>query len=236
MVFKDGDFLEVEYSAWTVADNGLISTTDEKKAKDGNIYDEHMRYGPILVVIGSNSVIKGLDKALRDMTLNETKKLTFKPEEAFGERVPDLVRVMPIAEFRKRDMDPYPGMQVNIDNATAIVKSVNSGRVTVDMNHPYAGQEIIYEVKITKHLTVEKEKVKALGRTYNVEPADAEVKDKTLHMKFNNEVKKNADYFIGKANLVASTFTYFKELEKVEVNEEYLRPKESDKKANEELE
>src|SRR5271155_2192434 len=122
MVFKDGDFLEVEYSAWTVADNGLISTTDEKKAKDGNIYDEHMRYGPILVVIGSNSVIKGLDKALRDMTLNDTKKLTFKPEEAFGDRAPELVRVMPIAEFRKRDMDPYPGMQVNIDNATAIVK------------------------------------------------------------------------------------------------------------------
>jgi peptidylprolyl isomerase len=235
MVFKDGDFLEVEYNAWTTADNGLISTTDEKKAKEGNIFDEHVRYGPVLVVVGSNSVIKGLDRALHDMSLNESKKMTFKPEEAFGERMPDLVRVMPIAEFRKRDIDPYPGLQVNIDNATAIVKSVNSGRVTVDMNHPYAGQEIIYEIKVAKHLSSEKEKVKALGRTYNVEPTDADVKEKTLHMRFGNDVKKNADYFIGKANLIASAFTYFKELEKVEVSEEYMRPKESQKAANEEL-
>lgn len=226
MVFKDGDFLEVEYNAWTAVDNGLISTTDEKKAKDANIYDEHTRYGPVLVVLGSNSVIKGLDRSLRSMGINETKKMNFKPDEAFGERMPDLVRIMPIAEFRKRDIDPYPGLQVNIDNATATVKSVNSGRVTIDLNHPYAGQEIVYEIKITRQLTSERDRVKALGRTYNVEPTDAEVKEKTLYIKFDKDVKKNADYFLGKANLVASAFTYLKDIEKVMVDEEYTRPKE----------
>lgn len=224
MVFKDGDFLEVEYDAWTASDKGLISTTDEKKAKDASIYDEHMHYGPVLVVLGSNGVIKGLDKSLHEMSINEKKKLQFKPDEAFGERMPDLVRVMPIAEFRKREIDPYPGLQVNIDNATATVKSVNSGRVTVDLNHPYAGQEIIYDIKITKQLTSEKDKVKALGKTYNVEPSDAEVKEKTLIIKFDKDVKKNADYFIGKANLVASSFSYLKDVDKVIVDEEYTRP------------
>lgn len=227
MAFKNGDFLEVEYNAWTASDNGLISTTDEKKAKEGNIYDEHVHYGPVLVVIGSNSVIKGLDKSLRDLSLNETKKFTFKPSEAFGERMPDLVRVMPIAEFRKRDIDPYPGMQVNIDNATAIVKNINSGRVTVDMNHPYAGQDITYEIKVVKQLTNEKDKVKALGRTYNVEPNDVESKDKTLIVRYSNDVQKNADYFVGKANMIASLFTYFKDIEKIEVDEEYMRPKQA---------
>jgi FKBP-type peptidyl-prolyl cis-trans isomerase 2 len=226
MVFKDGDFLEVEYNAWTAADNGLIATTDEKKAKDANIYDEHVHYGSVLIILGSNSVIKGLDKSLRAMSISDTKKMNFKPEEAFGERMPDLVRVMPISEFRKRDIDPYPGLQVNIDNSTAMVKSVNSGRVTIDLNHPYAGQEIIYEVKIIRQLNTEKDKVKSLGRTYNVEPTDAEVKEKTLYIKFSNDVKKNADYFVGKANLVAAAFTYLKELEKIMVDEEYMRPKE----------
>ena len=79
---------------------------------------------------------------------------------------------------------------MNIDNSTAIVKSVNSGRVTVDMNHPYAGQQIIYEVKVTKQLTTEKDKIKALGRTYNVEPTDAEVKDKMLRIKYGEDVKE----------------------------------------------
>jgi FKBP-type peptidyl-prolyl cis-trans isomerase 2 len=228
MAFKDGDFLEVEYSAWSGADNRLISTTDEKAAKAANIFDEHTRYGPVLVVLGTSSVIKGLDRSLKTMNLNEQKRFTFKPDEAFGERIPDLVRVMPLSEFRKHDIDPYPGLQVNLDNATAIVKSVNSGRVIVDANHPYAGQEITYEIRIVKQLASEKEKVRALGRTYNVEPSEVEAKEKVLEIRFNNEVKKNSDYFIGRANLIAAVFSYFKEFEKVKVEEEYLKPKEKE--------
>jgi FKBP-type peptidyl-prolyl cis-trans isomerase 2 len=236
MSFKDGDFLEVEYSAWSGADNSLISTTDEKKAKEANIFEKDVHYGPVLVVLGSNRVIKGLDRSLREMAPNEQKRFTFKPDEAFGERIPDLVRVMPLAEFRKHDIDPYPGLKVNLDNATAIVKSVNSGRVIVDANHPYAGQEITYEIKVVKHLTSEKDKVKALGKTYNVEPSSVEVKEKTLEMTFNNSVKKNSDYFIGKANLIASVFSYLKEFESVKVEEEYIKPKESDEKKTEQEE
>ena len=86
---------------------------------------------------------------------------------------------------------------------------------------------------MVKHLTSEKEKIIALGKSYSVEPNEVEVKDKTLHINFNNDVKKNADYFVGRANLIASAFTYFKDLEKVEVKEEYLRPKEADKKQEE---
>ncbi|MDE1870952.1 MAG: FKBP-type peptidyl-prolyl cis-trans isomerase [Candidatus Micrarchaeota archaeon] len=231
MVFKDGDFLEVEYSAWTAADDNLIATTDEKKAKEGGIYDGHTRYGPVLVVLGSNSVIKGLDRELRSAGMNEAKKMTFKPADAFGERELDLIRVMPIAEFRKRDIDPYPGLEVNIDNAVAIVKSVNSGRVTVDLNHRYAGQDVTYEIKVTKHLTSEVEMINALGKTYSVEPSKAEVKGKTISIGFNDAVKKNSDYFVGRANLIASLFTYFKEIERIEVSEEYLRPKQDDVKA-----
>lgn len=228
MAFVDGDFLEVEYSAWRGSDNSLISTTDEKKAKDSGIYDEHTRYGPVLVVLGSNGVIKGLDRSLRTMELNSTKKFTFKPDEAFGERMPDLVRVMPLSEFKKHDIDPYPGLQVNLDNSTAIVKSVNSGRVIVDANHPYAGQDVTYEIKVVRHLSSEKEKVAALGKTYNVEPTNVEVKERAARISFNNSVKKNSDYFVGKANMIASVFSYLKDVEKVDVEEEYIRPKEKD--------
>ncbi len=228
MAFREGDFLEVEYSAWTAADNGMISTTDERKAKEGKIFDEHMKYGPVLIVVGSNSVIKGLDRSLREMSVGETKRLSFKPDDAFGERNPDLVKIMPIAEFRKRDMDPYPGMQLNIDNQTATVKAVNSGRVTVDMNHPYSGQEIIYEVKVVGQLSDDREKIKALGRTYGAEPDAVEKSGSSVTVKYGNGTKKNADYFVGKANMIASVFTYMKDIEKVDVDEEYKRPKESE--------
>ena len=227
MTFKDGDFLEIEYSAWAAADGRMISTTDEKSAKAAGIYNEKARYGPVLVIIGSNSVIKGLDREIRAMSAGESRKMTFKPEDAFGDRRQDLVRIMPLSEFRKRDMDPYPGMQVDIDNTTATVKSITSGRVTVDMNHPYAGQEITYEVKVIKTLDSGKDRLAALGRTYGVEPTSSETEGDSMSVRYADGVRKNADYFIGKANMIASVFTYFKGIKKVEVTEEYLRPEES---------
>ncbi|HVC58497.1 MAG TPA: peptidylprolyl isomerase [Candidatus Acidoferrales bacterium] len=230
MTFNDGDFLEVQYTAWSASDSRLVSTTDEATAKKEGIYDKDNTYGPVLVVLGSKGVIKGLDKELHEMGLNESKKVTFKAEEAFGERVEELVRIMPIAEFRKHDIDPYPGLQVNLDNFTAVVKSVNSGRVVVDANHPLAGREITYEIKIVKNLTNEAEKITALGKTTALTVTKVEAKDKAVKLSFDKSIMKNADYFMGKANLIAGIFTYFKNVDKVDVEEEYVRPEEPKEK------
>jgi FKBP-type peptidyl-prolyl cis-trans isomerase 2 len=226
MAFSEGDFVEIEYSSWTAADSKMIDTTDQKLAEQNGILVEGRKYGPVLVVVGKHTVVKGLDDAIRGMELNQPKKITLKAADAFGERNPDIVRIMPLAEFRKKDINPYPGMRVNIDNVTATVKSVNSGRVVVDANHPYAGMEITYEVKITKRLTDPAEQIGALARTYEVGTTSINRIGKTIQLGFNNAVKKDADYFIGRANLVAAIFGYFKEIEKVKVEEEYDRPKE----------
>jgi FKBP-type peptidyl-prolyl cis-trans isomerase 2 len=227
MVFKDGDFLEVEYSSWNAADNSMIDTTDEKKAKENNAHVEGRKYGPALVVLGSPGVVKGLDMALREMSLDQTKKITLKPEEAFGERNPGIVKVMPLSEFKKRDISPYPGMRVNIDNVSATVKSVNSGRVVVDANHPYAGFDIIYEVKLLRQITALDDKIRALGRAYDVEPSSVSVEGKTATMRFSDSAEKDHDYYMRRAGLAGSVFGYFKELERVMMDEEYLRPKEA---------
>jgi FKBP-type peptidyl-prolyl cis-trans isomerase 2 len=222
-MFKDGDFLEVDYSAWDAATNELIATTDEKKAKDANIYSKDSIYGPTLVILGSNSVIKGLDKELRNLGLNELKRFTFKPAEAFGERFEDLVKVMKMSDFKARDLNPYPGMRIELENMTATVKSVNSGRVVVDANHPYAGRDIIYEVRVVRNITEPAPKVEALGKTYGVRPSSVSIKGTAMELKYDSKTKKNADYFVGKANLVASILSLMKDIQKVEVLEDYDR-------------
>ncbi|MGC9190909.1 MAG: FKBP-type peptidyl-prolyl cis-trans isomerase [Candidatus Micrarchaeia archaeon] len=235
MAFKDGDFIEIEYTAWNAADNGVIFTTDEKKAKEAGIYDEKGRYGPVLVVLGSRSVVKGLEKGLHEMSLNETKRFELSPEEAFGERSEELVKVIPLSEFRKRDIAPYPGMSIDIDNMPAIVKSVNSGRVVVDANHPYAGRKIVYEVKVVKQLLDDKEKIQGLGKVYNVEPTTVEISGDVAKLGYGKDFNKDANYFVNKANLIASIFSYFEKIKKVEIKEDYERPaeqKEKDEKDN----
>lgn len=226
MAFKEGDFVEIEYSTWTASDNRLIDTTDEKAAEKAGIKVEGRHYGPVLVIVGRRTIVKGLDEAIKGMDAGQQKKVTLKPQDAFGERNPDIVRIMPLSEFRKREIDPYPGLRINLDNVTATVKSVNSGRVVVDANHPYAGLEITYEVKITKKLDQPQEKISALGTTYEVKPSAVKIEGKTAQITFNDSVRKDADYFIGRANLIAGIFGYFEEVEKVKVEEEYNRPKE----------
>ncbi len=228
MPFKEGDFLEIEYSAWDAANSILIVTTDEKAAKGSGIYNdnEKTKYGKVLVVLGSNGVVKGLDSELRKMSVNETKKFTLKPEEAFGQRDEELVRVMRLSDFKARDVNPYPGMVIDLDNMQATVRSVNSGRVVVDANNPYAGRDITYEVKVVGHLTKEEDKAKALAGTYNVNPSSLKIDGSNLTMAYDSKVSKNADYFIGKASAIASIFNYLKGIGDIKIEEDYKRPEE----------
>ncbi len=230
MAFKEGDFLQVDYTVWDANGSAIIATTQEKVAKENKIFNDKMKYGPALVIVGAGTTIKGLDRELRGMSANESKKFTLKPQEAFGERNEEMVRVMPLSDFREREIDPYPGMQINLDDMTAVVKSVSSGRVVVDANHPYAGKDVTYEVKVVKQLTADKDKVEAISDSYNVKPTTASVNSDKVEMFFNNAVAKNADYFVGRATTIASIFMNLKNIKAVEVKEEYLRPAEKKEK------
>ncbi|MGB9732438.1 MAG: FKBP-type peptidyl-prolyl cis-trans isomerase [Candidatus Micrarchaeia archaeon] len=223
MAFKDGDFVEIEYTAWRVADNSIVFTTDKKKAEENGIYNKDARYGPQLVVIGKGSVISGLEKAIRGMAVNETKKIELGPEEAFGERNPDLVRVMSLSDFRSRDINPYPGMQLEIDGYVATVKSVNSGRVLVDLNHPLAGEKLVYEVKVDRLIQGDKEKVEALAKSNGLTPKEVSLEGNTAKIVIGSEVKKDASYFFNKESLVNEIFKYLESVNKVLIEEEHTR-------------
>lgn len=224
MTFSDNDFVEVEYTAKDAATQEVIATTDKDIAKKAGIDEKDSKYGPALVVLGANNVIKGLDRELRKMSVGESRNLTFKPEDAFGQRDEQLVRVMALSEFRSRDINPYPGMRIRLEDVMATVKSVNSGRVVVDANHPYAGRDINYEIKVVKHLTEPKSKIMALGRAYGAEPTDVSFSGKTISLHYDSKYSKGTEYFVSKTSLVAAILEYMKDVEKVEVKEDYTRP------------
>ena len=64
--------------------------------------------------------------------------------------------------FKKQNINPVVGLQVNIDGAVGTIRTVTGGRTVVDFNHPFAGREIIYRVNIRKKITDDKDKVMAL--------------------------------------------------------------------------
>ncbi|MCL5100771.1 MAG: peptidylprolyl isomerase [Candidatus Marsarchaeota archaeon] len=223
MTFADGDFVKIEYSMWRVSDNSLMATTDRKIAEEKGIYNKEVRYGPMLVVIGKGSVFKKLENAIKEMDVGSNKKVELSPEEAYGERNKDLVRVMPISEFRKKNIDPMPGMQIEIDDAVATIMSVNSGRVMVDANHVLAGEKLLYEVKVVSNINNESERVKAVAESRNLEPEKVEVKEDMAKVSFGTKTNKDAQYFINKSSLVYSILDYLPKIKKVYIEEEYTK-------------
>ncbi len=223
MAFKDGDFVRIDYTAWRGADSKLVYTTMRKVAEDSKEVDKDAAYAPQTVVIGKGNVIKGIEEALKGMSVSESKRVEIEPEAAFGAKNQELVKVMPLSDFRKRDIDPYPGMQLDLDGATATIKSVNSGRVIVDANHPLAGEKLVCEIKVLEQVSGDDAKIKALAGNFRLAPDSVSVADGTAKVLFGLAVEKNAAYLVRKSDFVDAVLRYMESIKRVDVEEQYER-------------
>ncbi len=157
-----GSFVYVELTGKVKSTGEVFETTKEEVAKASGIYREGVKYKPRLVIVGEGMLLKRLEEELEKMEVGEKRLVELKPEEAFGERREDLVKLLPLSEFRERNVKPKPGDVVYFNGVPARVLSVSGGRVSVDFNHPLAGKEVVYEIEIEGVVEDDKEKVKAL--------------------------------------------------------------------------
>ncbi|MCD4759579.1 peptidylprolyl isomerase [archaeon] len=154
---KKGDFVELEYTGKLKVGDKIFDSTDEEIAKENNLHNKNMEYGPVTICIGEYNVIKGLDHKLEGREIGKEYEVDIEPEEGFGKKDPKLLRTVSRALFQKQNMNPYPGLQINADGMVGTVRSVNGGRIILDFNHPLAGRVLIYTVKV-KSLVKDTEK------------------------------------------------------------------------------
>ncbi len=186
MKIKKGDFIEVEYTGKLKEDNFVFDTTSEKTAKDKNIFNPYAQYGPTVVCIGKHQLIKGLDEDLEGKETGKEYTFELTPEKGFGKKSAQLLKLISMSAFKKGNTKPEPGMQVDVGGQIGTVKTVTGGRVTVDFNHPLAGKDLVYTVKVNKIVTDDSEKIKAmLSLTLNLkkDKIDVGVKDKKATVK-----------------------------------------------------
>jgi len=123
MTVERGDFISLSYTGRL--DNGdVFDTTDENVAKENGLLAEGVSYAPITIVVGENMVVKGLDEDLIGKKPGYEGQIKIAPQDAFGQRIPELIEVVPTRRFEKR---PAPGMRVTLDNRTGTVESVIGG-------------------------------------------------------------------------------------------------------------
>ncbi len=160
---KKGDIVLVSFTGKDMLNNKVFDTTDEKTAKENGLFRENGIFKPIPVLIGNGELIAGLEEELEKMSEGEQRTITVEPGRAFGERKKELVVVVPLQEFRKRQVNPFPGLIVEINNSYGRVQTVSGGRVRVDMNSDLAGKTVEYSLKVEKLLKEPKEKAEVLA-------------------------------------------------------------------------
>jgi len=171
------DFIEVEYTG-KLPNGTIFDTNNQKTALESGMFSSKMKYEPTIICVGEKQLIVGLDTALIGKEVGNSYKIELKPEEAFGKKDIKKIKLVPVAEFQKKKLNPQPGMQIDMDGQVATILRAAGGRIMVNFNHPLAGKEVVYDIKINKKITdKQKQLVAYLGLALNLPNVKAEVKE-----------------------------------------------------------
>ena len=160
-MIKKGDFVELEYTGALKEDGAIFDTTSEKKAKETGIYRKKKEFGPVIICVGEGEILKGLEEQLIGKEAGKEYTIELSPKNGFGKKDAKLIKMIPSNAFIKQNIDPQPGLQVNIDGVLGIIRRTGSGRCLVDFNHPLSGKDVVYKVKINRIVTDDKEKIES---------------------------------------------------------------------------
>ena len=218
---QKNDFIEIEFTGRSNLDDQIFDTTNPNEAKEEMGISDTSTIKPLIISVGNEMLLKGLDQALPNKDLNKEYKINLEPEQAFGKRDPKLIKTIPIKVLHQQEINPYPGMALQLDNQIVKVISVSGGRVMVDFNNPLAGKEINYTFKIIKKITDNKEKINALQDFFFKQRFEFEIKDKKVTFK-EEKIKLVIDAFKEK----------FKEITGLEFEVEETNKKESKEQDN----
>ena len=147
--------IEIDYVGKT--DGEVFDLTDKEKADEEGINTEELDLSPMKVLLGEKYIIPGLEKAVLDMEEGEEKELEIDSEDGYGERDSDQIETFPEKTFEEQGVQVRPGEEIMVGGQRGKVVSKGSGRVRVDFNHPLAGKDLEYWVKIVRKVEDDEE-------------------------------------------------------------------------------
>ncbi|MEI7933896.1 MAG: peptidylprolyl isomerase [Chlorobiaceae bacterium] len=138
---KKGDTVKVHYTG-TLEDGTLFDTSAERE--------------PLKFTIGGGQVIPGFDLAVIDMVPGEVRVTVIPVEEAYGEHSTELVTDVDRERF-PADMELEIGQQLQVgladgEQAVVMIVDLSDTSVTLDANHPLAGQQLTFEIELVEIL------------------------------------------------------------------------------------
>ena len=143
----------------TTATEGTNATVHYKGTlEDGSEFDNSRTRGePITFTVGSGQMIIGFNNAVNGMTVGETQTVTLTPDQAYGDVNPEAQTTFPKSGF-PAELELVEGMPVPLrtpDGRTLMgrLTEQQEDTVTIDLNHPLAGQTLQFEIELVEVTT-----------------------------------------------------------------------------------
>jgi peptidylprolyl isomerase len=123
------------------------------KLHDGSVFDETSDREPLRFTIGEGQVIPGFEEAVVGMKPGDSKTAELPLEKAFGPYLPERVVEVSKNKFAQWDPEPTVGERVPIPQpdgspVDVTVTEVTESTVTVDFNHPLAGEKLTIDIEL----------------------------------------------------------------------------------------
>ncbi len=135
-----------------VKSNSKVSVEYTGMFEDGTVFDSSQGKEPIVFTVGNNEVIKGFDEAVVGMKKGEQKKVTITSENGYGHRDEKLKQEVPRSVFPPEvKLETGMGFSFRTPQGQMIHATITDSaqdKVTVDMNHPLAGRNLVFELKV----------------------------------------------------------------------------------------
>lgn len=120
--------------------------------KSGDVLDQSSEERPLAFIFGRGMLIPGLESALEGKQAGEQVKTLVAAEQAYGERHDGLMQTIPKELFGDQEVEVGMQFRASTDQGdqSVMIVEVTDEEVTVDGNHPLAGQDLDFEVEVVE--------------------------------------------------------------------------------------
>ncbi|MBK8452478.1 MAG: peptidylprolyl isomerase [Thiofilum sp.] len=137
----------------SITQNKVVSMSYVLKNNEGQVLDQADEQQPFMYLHGSQNIIPTLEAALSGKNVGDTLQVSIPAEQAYGEHSQELVQPVPRAAFAGVPAEHLvvgAHLQAQTDEGVRVVTiaAVDDQNITVDGNHPMAGIDLNFNVKV----------------------------------------------------------------------------------------
>ncbi len=133
-----------------IENNQIVSIEYEVKS-NGQVVDSNVGGEPLVFMIGKQQIIPGLEEEVCKMSMGEKGDILVPAAKAYGEYNEEALQEVPKEQFAGIDLTEGMSLYGQSEDGGTVqvtVKEIKDEAVTIDYNHPLAGQDLMFTVTV----------------------------------------------------------------------------------------